>query len=315
MRHKPRRADIDRLVNRRLICFSYLQIGCIQAIGGMFVAMVVMNDYGFGYKALLRSNTDGNWDAARHDDSRWMYTVHPDAASPSTSLAFFGKSNSKFSGYFDAKGPGFLQQTKEQFDSLPTDGEQFVNMFKIIGAVSGVQPCRKYSCSVGRGTVTNDPACFGEASANLKYDGIGDKDGSTKTNKCFDLWSVSQQNEVLRRAQTAYFLSIVQMQWANGVICKTRSLSIFQHGMRNMAFNWGLIWETALALCIGYLPFIHSAFSTRSPRFQHLLSALPFVLFIFLYDEIRKALIRFAGKERTGHFSRLARFVRDYSYW
>jgi hypothetical protein len=287
----------------------------MEAIGGMFVAMVVMNDYGIGYKALLGSNTGGNWDAARHDDSRWMYTIHPDAVSPSKSLTFFDKGSSKFSGYFDAKRPGFVQQTKERFDDLPTDSEQFGNMFKIIGAVSGVQPCRKYACVVGGARVTNNPACFGEGGSNLIYNGIGEKDPITKASKCFELWSVSQQNEVLRRAQTAYFLSIVQMQWANGIICKSRSLSVFQHGMKNMAFNLGLVWETALALCIGYLPFIHSAFSTRSPRFQHLLSALPFVLFIFLYDETRKALVRFAGKERTSALSRLARFVRDYSYW
>ncbi len=49
MLRKPRNAAVDRMVNRRLISFSYLQIGVIQALAGIFVAMVVMNDYGFGY--------------------------------------------------------------------------------------------------------------------------------------------------------------------------------------------------------------------------------------------------------------------------
>jgi Cation transporting ATPase, C-terminus len=203
----------------------------------------------------------------------------------------------------------------EKFEDVKAGSEQFGNMFKIVGSVAGVEPCRRYSCKIGVKQVANDGACFGAAGSDLVYDGLKDKTAISKGKKCFDLWSVSQQNEVLRRAQTAYLLSVVQMQWANGIICKSRSLSVFQHGMRNMVFNAGLVWETALALAFAYVPFINSAFLTRGPRLQHLVPALPFALFIFVYDETRKGMIRHAGKGGTGVFSKLTRFVRDYSHW
>merc|ERR1711966_352218 len=43
----PRNAATDRLVNRRLITFAYLQIGIMQALAGFFTYMVVLNDYGY----------------------------------------------------------------------------------------------------------------------------------------------------------------------------------------------------------------------------------------------------------------------------
>ena len=47
MMRPPRNAKTDRLVTKRMIHFSYGQIGMIQAIAGFFTYMVVLNDYGF----------------------------------------------------------------------------------------------------------------------------------------------------------------------------------------------------------------------------------------------------------------------------
>lgn len=47
MKRPPRNAKTDRLVTKRMINFSYGQIGMIQAIAGFFTYMVVLNDYGF----------------------------------------------------------------------------------------------------------------------------------------------------------------------------------------------------------------------------------------------------------------------------
>jgi len=47
MDRAPRNAATDRLVNRRLITFAYLQIGIMQALSGFFTYMVVLNDYGY----------------------------------------------------------------------------------------------------------------------------------------------------------------------------------------------------------------------------------------------------------------------------
>jgi sodium/potassium-transporting ATPase subunit alpha len=46
LRH-PRNAKRDHLVNMKLISFSYLQIGVIQASAGFYTYFIVMNDYGY----------------------------------------------------------------------------------------------------------------------------------------------------------------------------------------------------------------------------------------------------------------------------
>lgn len=53
---------------------------------------------------------------------------------------------------------------------------------------------------------------------------------------------------------TAFFVSIVVVQWADLIICKTRRNSLFHQGMRNWALNFGLIFETALAAFLSYTP-------------------------------------------------------------
>lgn len=53
---------------------------------------------------------------------------------------------------------------------------------------------------------------------------------------------------------TAFFVSIVVVQWADLIICKTRRNSLLHQGMRNWALNFGLIFETALAAFLSYTP-------------------------------------------------------------
>ena len=53
---------------------------------------------------------------------------------------------------------------------------------------------------------------------------------------------------------TAFFVSIVVVQWADLIICKTRRNSIVHQGMRNWALNFGLLFETALAAFLSYCP-------------------------------------------------------------
>ena len=58
MLRAPRNAATDRLVNRRLMTFAYLQIGVIQALAGFFAYMVVMNDYGYVPRILVGNGSD-----------------------------------------------------------------------------------------------------------------------------------------------------------------------------------------------------------------------------------------------------------------
>ena len=118
--------------------------------------------------------------------------------------------------------------------------------------------------------------------------------------------------EALHHAQSAFFVSIVVVQWADLVICKTRMNSIYWQGLkyvcmvcfveylmlvtvcclRNGVMNFGLIFETMLASVLCYTPGVSDALGTRNIRFTHWMPGIPFCICIFLYDEARKKLMR-----------------------
>lgn len=100
----------------------------------------------------------------------------------------------------------------------------------------------------------------------------------------------------LAKAQTSFLVSIVVVQWADVIICKTRENSIFQQGMTNMTLNVGLFEETVLAIALVYCPPFQDAFGTESLDFKMWCYGVPFAVLIFVYDELRKYLIR---KERV----------------
>jgi len=100
-----------------------------------------------------------------------------------------------------------------------------------------------------------------------------------------------ERMEALRAAQTAYFISIIVVQWADLLICKTRYLSIFTHGMKNRFMNKAILFETVLGVGISYLPFARYI-GTRPLKFVWWCAAIPFNFLIFAYDEGRKYLIR-----------------------
>lgn len=53
MHRAPRNVHLDKLVNGKTVFFSYLQIGMMEALGGIFAYLVVMNDYGYSPNLLL----------------------------------------------------------------------------------------------------------------------------------------------------------------------------------------------------------------------------------------------------------------------
>lgn len=131
MQRKPRNAQTDKLVTGRLLQFSYLQIGMIQAMAGFFTYFVVMSDNGFRPSRLIGLRAD--WD------------------------------------------------------------DEDIN-------------------------------------------NLGDSYGQQ--------WTYENRKKLEETAQAAYFVSIVVVQWADLLICKTRMLSIFQQGMRNRNLTQSLFFET-----------------------------------------------------------------------
>lgn len=99
------------------------------------------------------------------------------------------------------------------------------------------------------------------------------------------------QKEALAHAQTAGFICIIVVQWADLTICKTRWLSIRDQGMHNPAMNFGLLFETILGAVLCYSP-ANVALGTRPLRLTHWFPGMPFAVAIFCYDEVRKYFMR-----------------------
>jgi len=105
-------------------------------------------------------------------------------------------------------------------------------------------------------------------------------------------WTYADRKILEYTCHTAFFVSIVVVQWADLIICKTRKLSVFQQGMSNWVMNFGLFFETALACVLSYTPGMDKGLRMYPLKFWWWLPALPFSLLIFCYDETRKTLLR-----------------------
>jgi len=193
MKQRPRRLGVDRLVDARLISFSYLQIGVIQALAGFMTYFYVMNDHGF----------------------------------PIYILGGLGS-------YF---GERDLYCSLNSAGSLETCG--FDN-------IAGLQ-----------------------------------------------LWRTAEQcATTLAEAQTAYFVSIIIVQVSDMLICKTRRSSIFRHRHFNKVSFFGFTSEIVFGVLITYAPFLNTGLGTKPIKFIYWLIPIPFAVFIFFYDEVRKFMLR-----------------------
>jgi len=196
MHKPPRDMNTDRLVTAKLVVFSYLQIGIIQAVAGFYTYFVVLNDYGFDPSILP-----------------WL-------------------------------APGFLSE------NLRPIGGPYTYL-EYDGTMHPLKPC------------------------NIEMEGV-----------CHN------PEEALAHAQCAFFISIIVVQWADLICCKTRELSLMTQGMRNGWLNFGLAWETALGALLCYITVFNLPFGTRPIHALHWVPAMPFCAIILTYDETRKYLMR-----------------------
>uniref|UniRef100_A0A1B0G9E2 Cation-transporting P-type ATPase C-terminal domain-containing protein n=1 Tax=Glossina morsitans morsitans TaxID=37546 RepID=A0A1B0G9E2_GLOMM len=105
-------------------------------------------------------------------------------------------------------------------------------------------------------------------------------------------WTYRDRKTLEYTCHTAFFVSIVVVQWADLIICKTRRNSIFQQGMRNWALNFGLVFETILAAFLSYCPGMEKGLRMYPLKFVWWFPAIPFALAIFIYDETRRFYLR-----------------------
>lgn len=324
MRRPPRDAQVDRLVNRRLISFSYFQIGVIQALAGFFTYLVVFNDYGLSAGTLIGLDTDTTFSTQQSDDMRWLFVERVRPRGRSFDADWFRTENGDFDTFRANRGfnPEF-QLVSPQLPSgaapatlgAATDraGRQYNAMFQQIGRLTGRTSCREFTCALGN----NNPACF--AATGVVTDlgintGVENSDvieGDDAGQGCFDLWTREEQDEIIKRAQTSFLVSIVVVQIGGILVCKTRVLSLFTQGVKNKVLIAGVIQEIVLIALLVYVPWLHDVFGTRPLRVVHLLPAIPFAIFIIFYDELRKFFIR--KGDRTGN--KLGKWLRYNTYW
>merc|ERR1719204_2956938 len=89
-------------------------------------------------------------------------------------------------------------------------------------------------------------------------------------------WSYADRKVLEYTCHSAFFVSIVIVQWADVIICKTRKLSVFTQGMNNWVLNTGILFETALAAFMCYTPGLDKALRVYPLLFWWWLPALPF---------------------------------------
>jgi sodium/potassium-transporting ATPase subunit alpha len=105
-------------------------------------------------------------------------------------------------------------------------------------------------------------------------------------------WTYEQRKSLEYTCHTAFFVSIVIVQWADIIICKTRRNSIVHQGMKNHVLNFGLVFETALAAFLSYTPGMDKMLRMYPLKINWWIPAIPFSLLIFVYDEIRRFILR-----------------------
>ncbi|KAJ6224317.1 hypothetical protein RDWZM_002862 [Blomia tropicalis] len=105
-------------------------------------------------------------------------------------------------------------------------------------------------------------------------------------------WTYNNRKILEFTCHTAFFVSIVVVQWADIIICKTRRNSLVHQGMDNHALNFGLLFETALAAFLSYGPGMDKALRMYPLKLSWWLVAIPFSILIFIYDEARRYVLR-----------------------
>jgi len=105
-------------------------------------------------------------------------------------------------------------------------------------------------------------------------------------------WTYAQRKVLEYTCHTSFFVSIVIVQWADLIICKTRKNSVIHQGMMNHHLTFGLFFETTLAAVLCYTPGLDKGLRMYPLRFTWWIPPMPFSAVIFIYDEIRKHMLR-----------------------
>jgi len=241
-------------------------MGILEAFGACFTYFIVLSDFGFSFSELFGLTIKQGY---RYNSGDQYNPKDP----------YFG--NSMLKGGCDAAAnQDLLGKVGNQYtpdwifnDDLSTDLRMvFVE-------------CQRDS----NGTIT------GALSSTFQWGDCKIAEVSPITNllSCYTV-------EAVKYAQTAYFCSIVVLQWGNCISNKTTRTSLLRHGFKNYRLICGLAFEAAICICLVYIPVMWNIMGTRPLTLMHLgVPALPFTLLILVYGEVRKLVINSTTKRVT----------------
>jgi|DeetaT_2_FD_contig_101_55418_length_2641_multi_11_in_0_out_0_1 sodium/potassium-transporting ATPase subunit alpha len=297
MERVPRMAKLDRLVNSKLICFAYLQIGVIQASAGVFTYFYVLNDFGFrpgGIPGI--SNQKAPFPLPTDTYKPELCTGMKKNAAGAWSLC--GNNNVGV----DYKDPSVILLGWDRDVHSRIDVRLYYSYRQ--GAKEGKAP-----------QAGDKPFRGPDAYTSCRWAPNDDTLPWFYRNSIISEWPICYSTEALKFAQSGYLISIVAVQWADLMICKTRNLSLAQQGMVNCFGNFGLCFETVLVAILCYVPFLNIALTTRQIPFPHFaVPSFSFYVVIFFYDELRKLWLR-GGMVREGGRVRLRGWIAQNTYY
>ncbi|CAI5989837.1 unnamed protein product [Closterium sp. NIES-65] len=306
MDRPPRNPRRDRLVSWQLISHVYLLIGAVQTLAGFLAYLAVFNDYGFRPNMLQRTGFDfaRNPIICTFDRGNKPYDCGYGCGPPNYSLAMP-----------DTSSPPAAQPYCYQGCPMPKSNVTpvVVDPFSEMGAAGfkGQQFCAltcNTSASAFLGGVLPSQCSSPLLSSNVGFPGRHQLGKPLGPYNGWYWWAgrkqlqpnTQYQVEVLRYAQSAYFVAVIVTHWANLLVCKTRRLLLFQQvraanagaGMRNHVLTFSLFFETLVAAALLYWPFLQEVFDTRPLNVLYWFIGVPFALTILAIGELCKWLIR-----------------------
>ena len=263
MTRKPRRPT-EHMVTFKLISFSYLQLGFMQAIAGFLCYFIIMNEFGFPpaslYKFINRP-----------------YFPHASTDIYDPSKNFFGNTRvSCVNGILTSIGSDSTDRTSvttsdldgKSIDLLATnDAQQDLRMGYLANNCSNSTQSANPAFTWG--------SCLVNQISSMSYRPV-----------CYS-------TEAIKYAQTAYFITIIFTQFINSILVKSRKQTAPFQGLGNpyMIFGWTL--EFVLCFLFAYLIPLNSVLATRDVVFLHFgMYGLFIAASMLLYEEIRKFLYR-----------------------
>ena len=109
--------------------------------------------------------------------------------------------------------------------------------------------------------------------------------------------SADELSRIQETGQCIYYVALCIMQFFNLLASRTRHVSFFQHNpffgkARNLNVVYGILFSTSVGLVITQIPWFHLVFKTHPVPVKYVCPAIVFGLGLFLFDELRKFLVR-----------------------